>query len=216
MTPTRTRLAALAVALTVAACATPTASPTPRTSCPSQAPSEATAADIIGDTVAIEVRTNKGNFTIELDPEGAPIAVANFVALAGCGFYDGVTFHRVIEGFVIQAGDPQTKSNRGDFEGIGTGGPPYQFGIEPPADDQNYDPYVVAMANSGQPDSNGSQFFVNLADLDDQLQRIYSVLGRVTSGPEVVDAIGALPTSGDPRNVPLDPAIIESMVLIRA
>ena len=216
MRPPRTLPAGIAASLLLVACTAPAASPTPQPSCPTQAPTAETAPGIIGDTVAIEVRTNKGSFTIELAPDSAPIAVANFVALAGCGFYDGITFHRVIAGFVIQAGDPQTKSNRGDFEGLGTGGPPYQFGIEPPAETQNYDQYVVAMANSGQPDSNGSQFFVNLADLDDRLERLYTVLGHVTSGTEVVDGIGALPTSGDPRNVPLDPAIIESMVLIRA
>jgi cyclophilin family peptidyl-prolyl cis-trans isomerase len=226
MIRTRSRLAVLVVALALAACAAPTASPTPRPSCPSQAPTEATAADIIGDTTAIEVRTNKGSFTIQLAPESAPIATANFVALANCGFYEGISFHRVIGGFVAQAGDPQTKDNRGVFEGLGTGGPGYQFEIELPPEDTVYRTYMVAMANAmqydfatgeiqGGTDTNGSQFFVVLADAD-SLRPYYSVLGTVVAGQEVVDAVGQVPTSGDPFDVPLDPVIIESMVLIRA
>lgn len=222
MTPTRTRLAAVAVAITVAACAAPTASPTPRPSCPSQAPTAATAAEVIGETTAIEVRTTKGSFTIQLAPESAPIAVANFVALAHCGFYDGISFHRVIPGFVAQAGDPQTKENREVFEGLGSGGPGYQFEIELPPEDTVYRTYMVAMANAmqydfatgeieGGTDTNGSQFFVMLADVD-SLRPYYSVLGTVVSGLDVVDTIGQVPTSGDPFDVPLDPVIIESMV----
>ena len=222
MTPPRARFATLAAALVLGACAAPTASPTPRPSCPSQAPTDASAADIMGDTAAIEVRTNKGSFTIQLAPESAPIATANFVALAHCGFYDGISFHRVIAGFVAQAGDPQTKANRDVFDGLGTGGPGYQFEIELPPDDTMYRTYMVAMANAmqydfatgeiqGGTDTNGSQFFVMLTDAD-SLRPYYSVLGTVVAGTDVVDAIGQLPTSGDPFNVPLDPVIIETMV----
>jgi dolichyl-diphosphooligosaccharide--protein glycosyltransferase len=158
------------------------------------------------------VTTNKGEFTIDLFPDAAPIAVANFVALARCGFYDGISFHRVISGFVIQAGDPQTRDNRNDFQGLGTGGPGYRFVIEPPAEGLSYDPYVAAMANSGQPDSNGSQFFVDLVDLDGQLDRSYTIFGVVESGREVVDAIGQVPTNGA-RGVPLDPVIIGTITI---
>ncbi len=110
---------------------------------------------------------------IELYGDDAPLATANFVALARCGFYDGISFHRILAGFVAQAGDPQTKDNRGDFRGLGGGGPGYQFEIEAPPEGLRYDQYVVAMANAAPrvPDSNGSQFFIDLADLDEALRQ---------------------------------------------
>jgi cyclophilin family peptidyl-prolyl cis-trans isomerase len=221
MRPPRALLAGLAGSLLLVACTAAGASPTPRPSCPTHAPTAETAAGIIGDTAAIEVRTNKGSFTIELETESAPIAVANFVGLSHCGFYDGISFHRVIPDFVAQAGDPQTKTNHGAFDGVGTGGPGYQFEIELPPETTVYRQYVVAMANAmqydfttgeilGGTDTNGSQFFVMLDDVD-SLRPYYSVLGTVVAGTDVVDAMGQLPTSGDPLNVPLDPVIIESM-----
>ena len=200
------RLLGLAVAFGLVGCGAPAASPPP---CPTQAPTAAEAQQILTDAASAVVKTNKGEFTIELNGDAAPIATANFVALARCDFYKDISFHRVIPGFVIQAGDPQTRGNHGDFSALGTGGPGYEFEIEPPADDQMYDQYVVAMANDGQ--TNGSQFFIDLGDLDQQLTRTYSIFGKVTSGTEVVDAIGALPVN-DPRiGLPLDPAIIESI-----
>jgi len=213
-------LAIMAAVGLLAACASPT--PSPKPACPTAPPAEADAAGIIGDTEALEVRTNKGTFTIQLDPSSAPIAVANLVALAECGYYDGQSFHRVIPGFVAQVGDPQTKTNHGDFEGLGSGGPGYQFEIEFPPEGTVYTRYMVAMANSmqydfqtgeiaGPTDSNGSQFFVMLDDVP-ALWPYYSLLGEVVSGLEVVDAIGQVPTSGDPLNVPLDPVIIEEIV----
>ncbi len=90
----------------------------------------------------------EGEFTIELYGDQAPIATANFVALARCGFYDGIRFHRVLAGFVIQAGDPGTKAPERRLPGLGTGGPGYQFEIEPPAEGMTYAPYAVAMANA--------------------------------------------------------------------
>ncbi|MGH2456117.1 MAG: peptidylprolyl isomerase [Candidatus Limnocylindria bacterium] len=184
--------------------------PTQPPPCPTAAPTAEQAPGVIGEAVAVEVRTNIGAFTIELYPEQAPIATANFVLLVDCGFYHGISFHRVLAGFVAQAGDPQTRDNRGDFNGLGTGGPGYRFLIEPPADGLNYDPYVVAMANAGGTDTNGSQFFIDLADLNARLERLYTIFGRVTQGTEVVDAIGRVPTNGA-RGVPLDPVIIEGM-----
>jgi cyclophilin family peptidyl-prolyl cis-trans isomerase len=214
-------VAFMAAVSLLAACASPT--PSPKPPCPTQAPTEANAADVIGDFTALEVRTNKGTFTIELDSSSAPIAVANLVALAECGYYDGQSFHRVIPGFVAQVGDPQTRANHGDFEGIGTGGPGYQFEIEFPPEGTVYTKYMVAMANAmqydpntgeimGGSDTNGSQFFVMLDDADFLLP-YYSVLGEVVNGTDVVDAIGQVPTSGDPLNVPLDPVIIDQVAL---
>jgi len=148
---------------------------------------------------------------MELYATEAPIATASFVALARCGFYDGITFHRVIPGFVIQAGDPGTRDNQGDFQGLGAGGPGYEFEIEPPADGLRYDPYTVAMANDSR--TNGSQFFIGLADLDQQLRAVgvYTIFGKVIEGTDVVDAIAQLPVSG--TDLPLTPVIIESITI---
>ena len=193
--------------------------PTPKPECPTAPPTAAEAPGIIGDTSALDVLTNKGRFTIQLDDSSAPIAVANLVALAACGFYDGQSFHRVVPGFVAQAGDPQTKANHGDFEGLGSGGPGYRFDVEFPPESTTYTKYLVAMANAIQQDAtgeltgtdtNGSQFFVMLDDAP--LPPYYSLLGEVVAGLEVVDAIGQVPTSGDPMNVPLDPVLIEEIV----
>ncbi len=203
-------LIGLGLAALLAACSS-TPSPTPKPACPTAAPTATGAQAILADAEQAVVKTNKGEFTIGLLGSAAPIATANFVALARCGFYDGISFHRVIAGFVIQAGDPQTHDNHGDFAGVGSGGPGYQFAIEPPADGLNYDPYVVAMANAGAPNTNGSQFFIDLADLNGRLARSYTIFGKVVAGTEVVDTIGGLPVN-DPRiGVPLDPAIIESI-----
>lgn len=215
--PIRRTLAFVLLSTVMAACSA--ATPTPSAGlCPSAAPTADEAAAINAAAARAKVTTNLGNFTIELYPQAAPIATANFVALARCGFYGGISFHRVIAGFVAQAGDPQTKANRGVFEGLGTGGPGFDFTIEPPADGYNYDPYVVAMANSGQPDSNGSQLFIDLGDLDGRLARSYTIFGKVVAGTEVIDAIGAVQTTGPsngglPGDVPLDPIIISSVAV---
>ncbi|MEY4722751.1 MAG: peptidyl-prolyl cis-trans isomerase peptidyl-prolyl cis-trans isomerase [Candidatus Parcubacteria bacterium] len=123
----------------------------------------------------IHIKTSKGDIVFELLPKEGPLAASNFVALARSGFYDGLTFHRVIPGFMAQGGDPM---------GTGYGGPGYQF----PDDKVNlkYEPGIVAMANSG-PDTNGSQFFIMTASTP--LPPSYSIFGRVTSGQSVVDSL---------------------------
>ncbi|HEY7331772.1 MAG TPA: peptidylprolyl isomerase [Candidatus Limnocylindria bacterium] len=221
MSPTRRRPAfvALAAALLLAGCGIG-ATPTPRPACPTAAPTADAAASIVDGAERAVIVTNKGELTMELEPDGAPIAVANFVGLARCGFYDGVTFHRVIPGFVAQAGDPQTRDNHDDFQGLGSGSPGYRFEVEFPPEGTSYERYMVAMANAiqydqatgeitGPTDSNGSQFFVMLDDVP-SLRPYYSVLGRVTSGTDVVDAIAQVPTNGV-RGVPLDPVVIEAV-----
>lgn len=211
----RPLLVGAVLALVLSACAAdPT--PTPKPACPTAAPTTLEAQSILQDAATATVTVSggaTGSFEIELLGDAAPIATASFVNLARCGFYDGVTFHRVLAGFVIQAGDPQTRENRGDFAGLGTGGPGYAFEIEPPADGLRYDPYVVAMANNGS--TNGSQWFIDLVDLDEALRRVgvYTIFGEVTSGTEVVDAIGGVPVN-DPRiGLPLTPVIIDSIVV---
>jgi dolichyl-diphosphooligosaccharide--protein glycosyltransferase len=216
--PIRLALASISVLVALAAC-NGTSSPPASHGCPVAAPSAEQAKTINSGVSAAEVATNLGSFRIELYPDAAPIATANFVALARCGFYAEITFHRVIPGFVIQAGDPQTKTNRSAFTGLGTGGPGYGFAIEPPADAYQYDPYTVAMANAGQPDTNGSQFFIDLADLNGQLSRSYTIFGKVVGGTDVIDAIGAVKTNGaqdspTPGDVPLEPVVISSVTIV--
>ena len=214
----RLALASISVAIALVACGT-TATPPASGGCPAAAPSADQAKTINAGVTAAELATNLGTFRIELYPDAAPIATANFVALARCGFYAEITFHRVIPGFVIQAGDPQTKTDRTAFTGLGTGGPGYGFAIEPPADGKHYGQYAVAMANAGQPDTNGSQFFIDLADLDAQLSRSYTIFGKVVEGADVIDAIGAVKTNGaqdppTPGDVPLEPVVISSVTII--
>jgi cyclophilin family peptidyl-prolyl cis-trans isomerase len=205
----------VAVATALVAC-TSEPSPTPRTACPTQPPTATSAQASLTDAELATVTVSgavEGEFVIELLGDDAPLATANFVDLARCGFYDGVTFHRVLAGFVIQAGDPQTRDNRADFPGLGTGGPGYDFEIEPPPDGLRYDPYAVAMANDGS--TNGSQFFIDLVDLDDALRRVgvFTIFGQVVSGTEVIDEIATVPVN-DPRvGVPLDAVVIDSIVI---
>lgn len=122
------------------------------------------------------IKTAKGDIVLELYASDAPCTVSSFVYLAEAGFYNGLTFHRREEGFVIQGGDPN---------GTGTGGPGYQFADEPVT--RNYDRGTVAMANAGR-DTNGSQFFIMLAD-NSTLPKNYTIFGKVTTGLDVVDKI---------------------------
>ena len=124
----------------------------------------------------IHIVTPKGDIVFALYGDEAPLAASNFVWLAGHGFYDGLTFHRVEPGFMIQGGDPL---------GNGRGGPGYAFKDEPVKRD--YDEGIVAMANSG-PDTNGSQFFIMLAD-NPGLSKDYTIFGKVLSGMDVVKGI---------------------------
>jgi cyclophilin family peptidyl-prolyl cis-trans isomerase len=150
------------------------------------------------------LETSCGEIVIALDAEAAPATVNNFVFLAREGFYDGLTFHRVVTGFVIQGGDP---------EGDGRGGPGYEFPDELP--DDGYPAGSVAMANSG-PDTNGSQFFIVTGDAP--LPNAYSKFGRVIEGLEVARAIEAFadPSAdpGDPSaQIPASPVYIHSVTI---
>jgi cyclophilin family peptidyl-prolyl cis-trans isomerase len=134
--------------------------------------------------------TTEGDFTATLDAQAAPETVNNFVVLARYRYYDGVPFHRIVPGFVIQAGD-------GDGDPWGNNDLGYSIADELPADSSAYSDYALAMANSG-PDTNGSQFFVVLPGGGAQLQPLYSFFGQVTEGTEVVDAIGTYANGQDP------------------
>jgi cyclophilin family peptidyl-prolyl cis-trans isomerase len=143
------------------------------------------------------IHTTKGDIDVDVFTDDAPKAANNFLDLARKGFYDGVIFHRVVPGFVIQGGDPT---------GTGRGGPGYQFGDEPFSGD--YERGTLAMANAG-PNTNGSQFFICLADLRGRLPKNYTIFGRVTNGMDVVDAIAAGPTGANDR--PAEPVTMSSV-----
>jgi cyclophilin family peptidyl-prolyl cis-trans isomerase len=211
------RAAALIVGALLAACsATPSPTPPPcPTEPPTQASSQATLADAATATVTVSGAVS-GTFAIKLVEGTAPIATANFVALARCGFYDGIWFHRVLAGFVIQVGDPGTRTHDGDFEGIGQGGPGYGFEIEPPEDNEPFDDYTVAMANNTV--ANGSQWFVTLADLDDALRSVgtYTILGDVVTGLDVIDAIAAVPVNDPQIGIPLELVRIDHIAISAA
>lgn len=198
-------------ALLLAACGSdPT--PTPTVACPTEAPTAAAATGILdgADQAVVTVSgAVEGEFTVDLHADAAPIATASFVSLARCGFYDGIWFHRVLDGFVVQAGDPGTKDQDGDFSGLGRGGPGYSFEIEPPHESLNYDPYSVSMANDRV--ANGSQFFIALADLDAGLPRSYTIFGQVSEGTDIVDEIAAVPVNDPQIGVPLDLVVIDSL-----
>jgi cyclophilin family peptidyl-prolyl cis-trans isomerase len=146
------------------------------------------------------ISTSEGDIEIDLFASESPTTVNNFAFLGREGFYDGVIFHRVIEGFMIQGGDPT---------GTGTGGPGYRFADElDAARNRGYARGIVAMANAG-PDTNGSQFFI--VHRDAGLPPNYSVFGEVTSGIDAVDAIATTDTDG--RDKPLEDKVIRSVAI---
>ncbi len=146
------------------------------------------------------IETSAGTMKAELFAAEAPKTVNNFVFLARDGFYDGVIFHRVIRGFMIQGGDPK---------GTGTGGPGYRFDDEPVK--RPYKRGTLAMANAG-PNTNGSQFFVMHADY--ALPPSYTIFGKLTEGEDVVDAIATARTGSQDR--PVTPVEIRSIAIDEA
>ena len=141
------------------------------------------------------ISTNLGDITVELFPKDTPLAVNNFVFLSREGFYEGVKVHRIINGFMFQTGDPT---------GTGRGGPGYRF-----ADEEVKREYVkgaLAMANAG-PDTNGSQFFITLADLSGGLPKNYTLFGQVTGGMDVVDKVGNVPVTASPTGETSSPTV---------
>lgn len=164
-------------------------------------------------------KTNKGTFEIELFEEQMPITVGNFIKLAEEGYYDGTKFHRIIDGFMIQGGDVNSK---GDDTGIyGQGGPGYTIQDEfVSAPNLSNVRGTISMANTGQPNSGGSQFFINTVDnlgLDfdkEPLTSKHPVFGHIVSGMDVVDAISSVETGA--RDLPVEPVVIESLTIDRS
>jgi cyclophilin family peptidyl-prolyl cis-trans isomerase len=154
----------------------------------------------------VKITTAKGSIEISVDGALSPIAAGNFVALASCGFYNGVVFHRLVPGFVIQGGDPT---------GTGTGGPGYEIQDEPVT--AEYHRGVVAMARTQAPNSQGSQFFIVLSDAAARslvIANSYAIFGEVTSGMETVDAIAAMPNSGEASgNAAIQPVAMDSVTV---
>jgi peptidyl-prolyl cis-trans isomerase A (cyclophilin A) len=170
---------------------------------------------LVGTTVTATLHTSQGDIRINLFPNQAPKTVANFVGLAegtkeysepnakgerSGPFYDGVIFHRVIDGFMVQTGDPT---------GTGRGGPGYQFGDEFHPELQFNKPYLLAMANAG-PNTNGSQFFIMHADY--ALPKNYTIFGQVTNGLEVVDKIATAPRNS--RDLPDAPVAMTTVTVL--
>jgi cyclophilin family peptidyl-prolyl cis-trans isomerase len=150
-----------------------------------------------------EIVTSRGDVTVELDPKAAPKAVNSFVFLARNKYYEGVSFHRIIPGFVVQGGDANGNPP-------GTGGPGYEFADELPTGEAPF--YAVgdlAMANSG-PDTNGSQFFIVTGDQGAQLDAKYTRFGKVTSGMDIVKQIEA---TGSAEGTPSEPTTITSITI---
>ena len=192
----------------------PTVAGTPRPSFavgpPSATPLASPPAEPSGDGTTATIETDLGNITFELFTESSPVAAENFINLAEAGFYNGVVFHRTIADFMIQGGDP---------EGTGGGGPDYTITDDPVVGD--YDRGMIAMARpAGQggtfiPNSQGSQFFIMVADRPELASGGYSIFGRVTSGMDVVDMIVAGETSGPPNDAALDPVVMTRVTVQR-
>ena len=202
---------ALAVSLTLATAACSAAGkaslPPPATgvagACPTSQPPPLPA----GQTRTVTLATGLGDIVIKVTADLSPIATGNFVALASCGFYDGTVFHRVVPNFVIQGGDPT---------GTGAGGPGYKIKDEPVT--APYHRGTVAMARTVKPDSADSQFFIVLSDGAAPAlssANTYAIMGEVTAGMDVVDAIAAMPNSGEPDNAALDPLPITKATVAR-
>ena len=145
------------------------------------------------------LETNMGNIVIELNPE-TPLTTSNFETLVSKGFYNGVIFHRVISGFMIQGGDPT---------GTGSGGPGYEIKDEFTKNNRN-DRGTISMANAG-PNTGGSQFFINLVD-NNFLDTKHPVFGKVVEGMDVVDKIGSVPTDGNDK--PIEEVVIEKASMV--
>jgi peptidyl-prolyl cis-trans isomerase B (cyclophilin B) len=234
MTRHRTRiLAALAVPLLVAACTggtsavptmppateTPSVEPAPATvdpmahpSYPPGCPTEQPPALAAGEVRDVTIKTAEGDMVLRIEADLSPIAAGNFVALAECGWYDNVVFHRVVPSFVIQGGDGQFGREPNVIPGlVGTGGPPYTIADEPVT--AKYGRGTVAMARTAEPNSVGSQFFIVTDDGAEAAlasYNTYQIIGTVISGMETADAITA---AANGVEIPADPVAMDDVTV---
>jgi peptidyl-prolyl cis-trans isomerase B (cyclophilin B) len=157
------------------------------------------------------LKTSYGVMKIAFWPDVAPKTVENFKKLARDGFYDGTAFHRIIKGFMIQGGCPNTKEGKGGVPG--TGGPGYTVKAE--FNTRSHMKGVISMARSSHPDSAGSQFFIchgNARFLDRQ----YTAFGELVSGEDVLDRIAGVPTAGSEKSSPIERIALESVAIVPA
>ena len=160
------------------------------------------------------IKTNYGEMTVEFWSDVAPKTVENFKKLAREKFYDGTCFHRIVQGFMIQGGDPLTKDeSKKDF--FGTGGPGYQIDAE--FNERHHEKGVLSMARSSDPDSAGSQFFICLADAG-FLDKQYTAFGKLVAGEDVLMSIGKVPTCFSPmggeKSQPVARVSVESVEVV--
>lgn len=157
-------------------------------------------------TIRATLKTNYGDIVLELFPKEAPVTVENFVKLSHDGFYNGTRFHRVIKGFMIQGGDPNSKDD--DWSNDGTGGPGYTFKDE--INEHKIVRGALAMANAG-PATNGSQFFIVTAEATPWLDGKHTAFGRVAAGMDVVDKIENALTDKKRGDHPIDNVTITAV-----
>ena len=161
------------------------------------------------------IKTNEGEMVIEFWPDAAPKTVENFKKLARSGFYDGTAFHRIVKGFMIQGGDPNSK-DPGKESSYGEGGPGYKIKAE--FNDHSHERGVISMARSSDPDSAGSQFFICLAPVP-RLDHQYTTFGKLTKGDDVLGKIGDTPvtkSSSGETSKPTKRVVIESIKIVPA
>ncbi|HEY5079399.1 MAG TPA: peptidylprolyl isomerase [Opitutaceae bacterium] len=157
------------------------------------------------------LKTSLGEMTVAFWPDVAPKTVENFKKLARDGFYNGTAFHRIIKGFMVQGGCPNTKAGKGSTPG--TGGPGYTIKAE--FNPKSHVKGVLSMARSAHPDSAGSQFFICHGDAK-FLDRQYTAFGELVSGEEVLEAIANVPTGGSERSTPIERVALESVTIVPA
>src|SRR5438093_3507401 len=161
------------------------------------------------------IKTSEGDMVIEFWPDAAPKTIENFKKLARSGFYDGTIFHRIVKGFMIQGGDPNSKDT-GKETSYGEGGPGYKIKAE--FNDRSHERGVISMARSSDPDSAGSQFFICLASVP-RLDHQYATFGKLIKGDDVLGKIGDMPvtrSSSGENSKPTKRVVIESIKIVPA
>jgi peptidyl-prolyl cis-trans isomerase B (cyclophilin B) len=166
------------------------------------------------DEVAV-IKTSEGDMVVQFWNDAAPNAIENFKKLARSGFYDGTIFHRIVKGFMIQGGDPNSK-DLGKESSYGQGGPGYKIKAE--FNDRSHERGVISMARSSDPDSAGSQFFICLASVP-RLDHQYTTFGKLIKGDDVLEKIGDTPVTRSntgENSKPTKRVVIESIKIVPA
>ena len=161
------------------------------------------------------IKTSEGDMVVQFWNDAAPNTIENFKKLAHSGFYDGTIFHRIVKGFMIQGGDPNSK-DLGKESSYGEGGPGYKIKAE--FNDRSHEHGVISMARSSDPDSAGSQFFICLASVP-RLDHQYTIFGRLIKGDDVLEKIGDTPvtrSSKGENSKPTKRVVIESIKIVPA